>query len=139
MAKKIAVALDGSEGAGKAFREAVRLTRLEKAELWVISIEELPRYPGAPSEVSEEKEVANHYLQTLHEEAATFANSEGVTLHTDIRIGHPARGLVDYISERGIDLLVLGHSGHSSLWGTFLGTTADKVVRHALCSVLVVR
>ena len=139
MAKKLAVAFDGSDGAWKALREAVRLARLEKAELWVISIEELPRYPGAPSEVNEEKEVANHYLQTLHEEAATFANSEGVTLHTDIRIGHPARGLVDYISERGIDLLVLGHSGHSSLWGTFLGTTADKVVRHAPCSVLVVR
>ena len=67
------------------------------------------------------------------------ANSEGVTLHTDIRIGHPARGLVDYVTERGVDLLVLGHSGHSSLWGTFLGTTADKVMRHAPCSVRVVR
>lgn len=139
MARRIAVGFDGSEGAWKALREAVRLARLEKAELWVISIEELPRYPGTPSEVKEEKEVANHYLQMLQKEAIAFANSEGVTLHTDIRIGHPARGLVDYVSERGIDLLVLGHSGHSSLWGTFLGTTADKVVRHAPCSVLVVR
>ena len=139
MAKKIAVAFDGSEGAWKALREAVRLARLEKAELWMISIEELPRYPGTPSEVKEEKAVANHYLQTLQKEALAFANSEGVTLHTDIRIGHPARGLVDYVTERGMDLLVLGHSGHSSLWGTFLGTTADKVVRHAPCSVLVVR
>ncbi len=139
MARKIAVGFDGSEGAWKALREAVRLARLEKAELWVISIEELPRYPGAPSEVKEEKEAANHYLHRLHQEAAAFANGEGVTLHADIRIGHPARGLVDYVTERGVDLLVLGHSGHSSLWGTFLGTTADKVVRHAPCSVLVVR
>jgi nucleotide-binding universal stress UspA family protein len=139
MIRKIAVGFDGSDGAWKALQEAVRLARLEKAELWVISIEELPRYPGAPSEVNEEKEATNHYLHTIHQEAATLANREGVTLHTDIRIGHPARGLVDYVSERGIDLLVLGHSGHSSLWGTFLGTTADKVVRHAPCSVLVVR
>ena len=43
MARKIAVGFDGSEGGWKALREAVRLTRLEKAELWVISIEELPR------------------------------------------------------------------------------------------------
>jgi nucleotide-binding universal stress UspA family protein len=139
MARKIAVGFDGSEGAWKALREAVRLTRLEKAELWVISIEELPRYPGAPSEVKEEKEAANHYFYKLHREAAAMANSEGVTVHTETRIGHPARGLVDYVAERGIDLLVLGHSGHSSVWGTFLGTTADKVVRHAPCSVLVVR
>jgi|SRR5712692_4710691 len=139
MAKKIAAAFDGSEGAWKALREAVRLARLEKAELWAISIEELPRYPGAPSEVNEEREAANHYLHKLHKEAAAFANTEGVTLHTDIRIGHSARRLVDYVSERGIDLLVLGYSGHSSLWGTFLGTTADEVVRHASCSMLVVR
>jgi len=139
MTRKIAVGFDGSEGAQKALREAIRLTRMEKAELWVISMEELPRYPGVPSEVKEEKEAANHYLERLHQEAAALANSEGVTLHTDIRIGHPARGLVDYVSERGIDLLVLGHSGHSRVWGTFLGTTADKVVRHAPCSVLVVR
>jgi nucleotide-binding universal stress UspA family protein len=139
MARKIVVGFDGSDGAWKALREAVRLARLEKAELWVISIEELPRYPGAPSEVKEEKEAANHYLQTLHKEAAAYANSEGVTLHTDIRVGHPARALVDYATETGVDLLVLGHSGHSRLWGTFLGTTADKVVRHAPCSVLVVR
>jgi nucleotide-binding universal stress UspA family protein len=139
MARTIAVGFDGSEGAWKALREAIRLTRLEKAELWAISVEELPRYPGAPSEVNEEREAANHYLRKLHKEAAALANSEGVSLHTETRIGHPARGLVDYVTERKIDLLVLGHSGHSSLWGTFLGTTADKVVRHAPCSVLVVR
>lgn len=139
MPRKIAVGFDGSDGAWKALGEAVRLVRLEKAELWVVSIEELPRYPGAPSEVKEEKETADHYLQKLHKEAAALANREGVTLHTDIRMGHPARGLVDYVTEKGMDLLVLGHSGHSSLWGTFLGTTADKVVRHAPCSVLVVR
>lgn len=139
MARKIAVGFDGSDGAWKALREAVRLTRLEKAELWIISIEELPRYPGAPSEVKEEKEAANHYLHKLHQEAAALANSEGVTVYTETRIGHPARGLVDYIAERTIDLLVLGHSGHSRLWGAFLGATADKVVRHASCSVLVVR
>jgi nucleotide-binding universal stress UspA family protein len=139
MAGKIAVGFDGSAGAQKALREAIRLTRMEKAELWVISIEELLRYPGVPSEIKEEREAANHYLHRLHKEAIALANSEGVTLHTDIRIGHPARGLVDYVAERGIDLLVLGHSGHSSVWGTFLGTTADKVVRHAACFVLVVR
>jgi nucleotide-binding universal stress UspA family protein len=139
MAKKIAVGFDGSDCAWKALREAVRLARLEKAELWLLSIEELPRYPGAPSEVNEEREAANHYLQKLHTEAAALANSEGVTLHAETRIGHPARGLIDYVAERGIDLLVLGHSGHSRLWGTFLGTTADKVVRHVSCSVLVVR
>jgi nucleotide-binding universal stress UspA family protein len=35
--------------------------------------------------------------------------------------------------------LIIGHRGHSGIWGRLLGTTADKVVDHAPCSVLVVR
>jgi hypothetical protein len=35
--------------------------------------------------------------------------------------------------------VVIGHTGHSGVWGLFLGTTAEKVSRHAACSVLIVR
>jgi nucleotide-binding universal stress UspA family protein len=53
--------------------------------------------------------------------------------------GHAAQRVVEFARKEGADLIVIGHSGHSSVWGTFLGTTADKIVRHAACSVLVVR
>jgi Universal stress protein family len=36
-------------------------------------------------------------------------------------------------------LVAMGHTGHSSVWGTFMGTTAEKVTRQVTCSVLVVR
>jgi nucleotide-binding universal stress UspA family protein len=39
----------------------------------------------------------------------------------------------------GYDLLVMGHRGRSSVWGTFMGTMAEKVARHVTCSVLVIR
>lgn len=53
----------------------------------------------------------------------------------------PAIGdrFAQYALEVGADLLIIGHSGHSGIWGRLLGTTADKVVDHAPCSVLVVR
>jgi nucleotide-binding universal stress UspA family protein len=35
------------------------------------------------------------------------------------------------------DLLVLGRSGHSQIWGRFMGTTAERVARHVECSVLI--
>jgi nucleotide-binding universal stress UspA family protein len=34
---------------------------------------------------------------------------------------------------------VIGHSGHSRVWGRFLGDAASKIVGHARCAVLVVR
>ena len=137
--KKIAVAYDGSKGAWKALQEAIRLAKLEKTYLRVVSVEELPRYSDLTSEVIEEKESDNHYMHKIQKKAVELARRERVSLRMDVLVGHPARSIVDYLKKEKVDLLVLGHSGHSSVWGLFLGTTADKVVRHAPCSVLVVR
>jgi nucleotide-binding universal stress UspA family protein len=142
MAKKIAVGFDGSEGSFRALRESVRLAVMEQAQLYVVSIEEIPRYPGTVGEVMEEQEFKENQFHKLHKEAEATASQAGLNLDnlkTEIKIGHPARGLVDYVSQIAADLLVLGHSGHSAVWGSFLGTTAEKVLRHACCSVLVVR
>ena len=37
------------------------------------------------------------------------------------------------------DLVVVGHSDHSELWGRLLGDTADRISDHAHCSVLIVK
>ncbi len=142
MAKKIAVGFDGSEGSRRALHDAIHLAVLEQAQLFIVSIEQLPGYPSTVGEVIEEQEFKETQFHGLHEEALEIAKRAGLDLNnvkTEIKIGHPARGLVDYVAHIEADLLVLGHSGHSALWGHFLGTTADKVMRHARCSVWIVR
>ena len=67
------------------------------------------------------------------------ARALGIELRVDQAAGQPALAIVRYADEGGFDLIVMGHSGHSGLWGTFLGTTADKAMRHAHCTVMVVR
>jgi len=137
--RKIAVAFDGSQGSRRALKEALLMARAGSRNLSIIFIEELPRYPGAPSETNEERERADTLFGRLRSEAQIEATNQGVQIEAEKRVGHPAQGLVQYAKDARIDVLFLGHSGHSSLWGTFLGTTADKVVRHAPCSVFVVR
>ncbi len=139
MTGKIVVGFDGSKGSHRALEEAIRLAVLGKSRLIVVSIEDLPHYPGTMGEVIEEQDMANVHVKKLHHEAKKVALKSGLQIETITRIGHPAKGLVDFTNEIKPDLLVIGHTGHSELWGTFLGTTADKVVRHATCSVLVVR
>jgi nucleotide-binding universal stress UspA family protein len=139
MDRKIAVAFDGSDGSRRALKEAFIMASVGNHKLSTIFIEELPRYPGAPSETNEERERADALFEQLGKQAAAEGMNYGVQVQADKRVGHPAQGLVQYAKEAGIDVLFLGHSGHSGLWGTFLGTTADKVVRHAPCSVFVVR
>ncbi len=140
MFKTIAVGFDGSAGSRQALAAAIRLAREQGARLWTIGVEErLPRYAATIDEYEGEKEAANEYFRRLNEEAVDLARQAGVMLENIVRPGHAAKVIVDVAKELNADLLVIGHTGHSDLWGTFLGTTADKVVRHASCSVLVVR
>jgi nucleotide-binding universal stress UspA family protein len=139
MYEKIALAFDGSEGSKRALQAALHLARADKQKLIVIFVAEMPRYPGAPGETMEEQARADAIFAKLRAEVAAAGQKYGVEVVAEKRIGHPAQGLVNYAKEAGLQLLVMGHTGHSKLWGTFMGTTADKVVRHAPCSVLVVR
>lgn len=54
---------------------------------------------------------------------------------------HPSAGraLCEIAEDEGADLLILGSHGRSGLSRVFLGSVAEKVVRHAPCPVLVVR
>ena len=141
MFTRILVAFDGSPGSRRALRAAIQLAQEHGAELWTISVEEhLPRYAATVSELNDEREAANEYFARLLAEARRLAEEHGLALQSEVRPGHnAAQTIVAFAREIGADLLVLGHSGHSGVWGTFLGTTTDKVSHHAPCSVLIVR
>ncbi len=52
--------------------------------------------------------------------------------------GHAGRAIVDYASENGVDCIVIA-SHVPGFENIFLGSTADRVVRHAKCAVHVIR
>ena len=63
----------------------------------------------------------------------------GVKLHTHVLAGHPVRDIVDLARDLKADLLVVGGSGHSALYGRLVGSRADRIVHLAPCPVLVVK
>lgn len=140
MFRKILLAYDGSPGAKRALDAAIELTHTFRAELWLLAVEErLPHYAATVGEMQEAKEFANQFYQDAISVAYLRALKLGVELKSEIRAGHAARTIVDFVKEGGFDLVVLGSSGHSRAWMMFLGTTAEKVSRHVPCTVLLVR
>ncbi len=138
--KRILVPLDGSQGAWKAFRKALLMAEEMNAEIAVLSVEErLPKYAATVGEVDEELERENEYFARLQNDARQLARERGIELPAETVIGHAARAIVEYAGEHDFDLIVMGHIGHSGLWGTLLGSTTDRVVEQAPCDVLVVR
>lgn len=140
MFKKILLAYDGSQGADRALTAGIELAKIHGAELWALAVEEkLPRFSGTIDEVQEEKQFANEQYGRLLEAAEAQAREAGIDLKTLMQPGHPAQTIVAVAKEGAFDLLLVGHTGLSGVWAAFLGTTAEKVSRHAPCSVLIVR
>jgi nucleotide-binding universal stress UspA family protein len=136
----ILVGVDGSEAAQRALERALDLAALCGAELLVVSVEEkLPAYAATVGEIQEEERYEHRYFRQLQHQVRHQAEARGVAVHLDVVPGHPAQVLARLATERGCDLVVLGHTGHSRLYHLFLGSTADRVVERAHCAVLVVR
>jgi nucleotide-binding universal stress UspA family protein len=53
--------------------------------------------------------------------------------------GEPATEIVHYARDAGIDLIVMGTHGRTGLDRLLMGSVAEKVMREAPCSVLVVK
>jgi nucleotide-binding universal stress UspA family protein len=140
MFRKILVGLDGSDGGHLALTRAIDMVRLTGGTIHVISVEErVPAYAATVGEVEDAQRFENQYFRPIHAEAEALAARDGIALTHEIVPGHAAHIIVRRAAEGAFDLIVLGHTGHSRLHVMLLGSTPDRVVEHAPCSVLVVR
>lgn len=137
---KILVPFDGSPGSWKTVRKAILIAKEQEAALLLVSVEEhLPQYAATVGEVEEEKERENSYFAEAQAEALALAGEQGVVPRATTVVGHAAQTVVRCAKAQGIELIVIGHSGHSGVWGALLGSTTARVVDQAHCDVLVVR
>ncbi len=139
MFKKILVANDGSPGALRALSAALTLAKRDGAALHMVTVEELPWFPASIDEVEEEKAEATHRLAPLIETARAQAQAAGVALETHLLPGHPVHTIAALVNQQHFDLLVVGFMGHTRLYEQIIGSTTERLVRLAPCTILVVK
>jgi nucleotide-binding universal stress UspA family protein/CBS domain-containing protein len=140
MFTRIVAGVDGSAPAEEAARAAIALAARNRAEVHLVSVvEELPGYVSAREEIVHEETEARRYFHVAHARLQKEAARQGVAATTHVLVGHEAGQLISYLLEVRADLLAIGHAGHSAVWGTALGSTAIQLLRHAPCSILIVR
>ncbi len=140
MFRKILVGNDGSDGAKRALQTALDLAQRDGAELHEISVEEhLPRYGALMGEVDEAKQEARDFFRRVTQDADAAAAARGITLTSHVVPGHPVEAITKFAQAGGFDLLVIGFTGHSNIFGRIWGGTSQNLVRLSPCAVLVAK
>lgn len=82
----------------------------------------------------------SRFRESVRERMASFAGESGQRLETHIQEGRPYEQIVKTATEKDVDLIVIGTSAHTSLFGgsPVLGSEIERVVRNAPCPVLAV-
>ena len=144
---KILLATDGSPEAASAARMAITLSRSLGGELHVVYVGVAPSaYAASESEILDYefwKELRafaqNEASQSVEEEVRKIEGAGGKIEMVHIAVGHPESEILRIAEEIGADLVVVGSRGLGPLRRALMGSVSESVVRHAHCSVLVVR
>ena len=135
MYSNILIPLDGSALAEKMLGEAKETARLHKASIALLRVVRAVVVPGTDP-TDKEVEVVEK-AQAYLDRVAEGLREDGVTVTTHVRYGHPAREIID--ASKKADLVAMSTHGRSGLGRWALGSVADKVIRHSVKPVLLIR
>jgi nucleotide-binding universal stress UspA family protein len=107
------------------------MARSKGAELHMITVEGLPRFPATIDEIDEEKTEANYRLAPVI--AAARADAQRLVS------GSKCTWCRAMLQKPSLASLTSSFMGHSALYQRIIGGATDRLVRLAPCAVLVVK
>jgi nucleotide-binding universal stress UspA family protein len=142
---KILLAIDNSKFSEAAIEAVIAQTRSKETEVRVLHVVEPPSLliaremggndPALETIWDEETKQA----QALVTKAAEVLRSHGMKTTTDVQQGDPKSMIIDASEDWHADLIVLGSHGRNALDRFLMGSVSEAIVRHARCSVEIVR
>jgi nucleotide-binding universal stress UspA family protein len=136
--KTILVPTDFSEASEPAIAAAAEMNRQSGCQIILLHVTE-EASKGLRVQTYElhqqmKQEAGQKLTQVLRE-----AFGEAVTARCIVAEGAPAEAICDTARAEGVDVIIIPTHGRTGLKKVLLGSVAEKVVRLASCSVLVVR
>lgn len=136
--KHILVAMDLSGRSDRAFERALILAQAHGAELTVSHIidEQVMDYDRDSGLEDSIRECAKAKLERHW---ANLPESSVKRINLAVKVGAPWESILAEADAKRADLIVLGLHGKDALRDMFVGTTAERVIRHSVIPVLVVK
>ncbi len=144
MQSPIVVGIDFSEHGRHALATAARLANERNTQLVVVHALPAQRYaPILLGRQGEQQAAAAHVEDAIQESAELTClveeiRADGVDVEPIVVDAEPAHLIVETAKARGASMIVVGTHGRSPLSQALVGSVAGKVVRKAVCPVLLV-
>lgn len=142
MGERILVPFDGSPLARRALERAVTehpgadITALYVLDpLLAVYEAEVEGLPAAESWHERMAEFADDVCAA----AVEHIDGHDCTITTATEVGRPARAILEYADEHGIEHIIMGSHGREGVSRLVLGSVAERVMRHAPIPVTIVR
>ena len=139
---KMLLATDGSEPSEVAVRAAAALSKILDSGVHVIYVAHEHPYLHAYYDLrhkEEEERLRREDLRKLDACVDHVQKAGGDVAKSYLRVGEAAKEIVELAEELGVNLVVLGSRGHGPMRRVLMGSVSTNVLRHAHCSVLIVR
>jgi len=137
---KILLAVDDSKFSEAAVQAVIARHKVQGLEVRVLHAAEPPTLFTAPemAEYIPPRESAEE-AKAIAAKAADALRSAGVSVKSAVVQGDPKSVILDDAKSWGADLIVLGSHGRKGLDRFLVGSVSEAVLRHAHCSVEIVR
>ncbi len=129
--KRILYATDFSSYSNQAYFHAVALAANHGASLTILYV-----FGPGGNEVSGRAEGQDYWRNQLEQIRPV---DQDIPVHHVFLEGDPASQIVRYAADASMDLIVMGTHGRTGLERLLMGSVAERVMRDAPCSVLVVK
>jgi universal stress protein A len=137
--KKILIPVDFSPHSDQAMQTGLALA--EQAGATVMLFHVIPQPPVEVTRmVATEKQVEAELRRSAENELKTRATGKKVPVESLVVWGgNPVTEICLVAARQNIDLIVMGSHGRTGLDHMLIGSVAERVIRHAPCSILVTR
>jgi universal stress protein A len=145
--KRILVPIDFSEHSKKTVSCAITLAFRDNAMVRLLHVFQISDYVITPfgrrkEQADQVKSQIDAAEQEAREHLAAFEQQfqkRGIKVEAYLRVGYPFDEIVAMAEHFNVDLIVIGSHGCSGMTRLLVGSTAERVVEHAPCPVLVVK
>lgn len=138
--QKILCPIDFSAPSRNALRYANEFAKAMNAKITVLHvIQPQPiaadvNVPYVPLEIELEKNAREDLEHLVSKEV-----DKSVLVEQVLAFGLPSDCVIEQARKENVDLIILGTHGRSGISRLLMGSTAENVIRHATCPVLVVK